>query len=268
MNQLTTQKETIFSIITKSKSQFELALPKGANVDRNVRELVTLVRSNPDLQSCEPMSLMSCALRVMGLGLELNATLGQAYIIPYGRNAQLQIGYKGMIALAKRSGEVASVTARVVYSNDEFYFRFGTDQKLEHSPTLKDRGDMVGVYAIAIFKDGSSQFEVLSKEEVDKIRNTSKMANSLPWKNFYDEMARKTAIRRLFKYLSISVEMNEAIALDEMSDAGKSPNKDAISAESKNIDSVLFDNPQQQEEKKEEPEIDPQWAGMENNLKG
>lgn len=247
MNQLV-KKESIFSIIEKAKPQFELSAPKGANVERNVRALVTLIKATPALQNCDPASLMSCALRVMDLGLELNAALGQAYIIPYGQQAQLQIGYKGMIALAKRSGEVSSVTAREVYSNDKFSFSYGIDDHLHHEPALKDRGELIAVYALAKMKDGGTQFEVLSKDEVDKIRNTSKMKNSMPWTQFYGEMARKTAIRRLFKHLSISVEINEAIAIDELADVAKQPQRNFVEAESKTIDDIVFSNEDEEKE--------------------
>ena len=251
MNQLTTRPETIFSIIEKSKPQFELAAPKGANVDRNVRALVTLLKSTPALQKCEPASLMSCALRVMDLGLELNQSLGHCYLVPFSNQATLQIGYKGLLNLAKRSGEISNITAREVYSNDKFSFCYGTDDSLVHEPSLKDRGELIAVYAIAKMKDGSSQFEVMSKDDVEKIRNTSKMKNSMPWTQFYGEMARKTVIRRLFKYLSISVEMNEAIAIDELADAGiKQPKKDFIEAE-KSIDEIVFQDEPKQEVKDE-----------------
>ena len=252
MTNLPTKKqETIFSIIEKSKPQFELAAPKGANVDRNVRALVTLVKSTPALQKCDPASLMSCAMRVMDLGLELNSALSQVYIIPYGQVAQLQISYKGMLALAKRSGEISNVTAREVYSNDVFSFSYGMEDSLIHEPKLTDRGELVAVYAIAKFKDGLSQFEVMSVEEVEKVRATSKMKNSTPWTLHYGEMARKTVIRRLFKYLSISVEMNEAIGLDEQADRGAQDSKryaEAIPTEGKTLDDELFSDPTAKEE--------------------
>lgn len=263
-NNLPTKKqETIFSIIEKSKPQFELAAPKGANVDRNVRALVTLVKSTPALQKCDPATLMSCAMRVMDLGLELNSALGHAYIIPYGQVAQLQIGYKGILSLAKRSGEVSSVTAREVYSNDVFSFSYGVDDSLIHEPKLKDRGEIIAVYAIAKFKDGSSQFEVMSIDDVEKVRATSKMKNSTPWTQHYGEMARKTVIRRLFKYLSISVELNEAIGLDEQADRGAQDGKrysDAIQTDGKTLDDELFSPPHSQKEEEENP-----FSGLENS---
>ena len=248
----TQQQNSIFSIITKSKPQFELALPKGANVDRNVRELITLIKATPALQKCSPESIMACALRVMGLGLELNLTLGHAYLVPYGQVAQLQIGYKGMLDLALRSGKVKSISAREVYQNDVFNFEYGTEPRITHIPSLKDRGELIAVYAIAFFDNGATHFEVLSKDDVEKIRNTSKMKGSMPWTQFYGEMARKTAIRRLFKYLPISVEMNEAISLDEMSDAGKKIPESFIETEGKTIDDTLFGSSENQETMEEQ----------------
>lgn len=255
MTNLPTKKQdTIFSIIEKSKPQFELAMPKGGNVDRNVRALVTLVKATPALQKCDPASIMSCAMRVMDLGLELNSALSQVYIIPYGQVAQLQISYRGMLALAKRSGEISSVTAREVYSNDVFSFAYGTEDSLVHEPKLKDRGELIAVYAVAKFKDGTTQFEVMSIEEVEKVRATSKMKNSTPWTQHYGEMARKTVIRRLFKYLSVSVEMNEAIGIDEQADRAGQDSKrytDAIPTDGKTLDDEIFSEPQKPVEENE-----------------
>jgi recombination protein RecT len=141
--------------------------------------------------------------------------LGHAYLIPYGRECQFIIGYRGMIDLARRSGEIQSIFSEVVYSNDEFRFEFGLDEKLKHIPARGERGEFVAAYMVAKFKDGGHLIQVMFKNEIDKIRKRSKAANNGPWVTDYDEMAKKTIIRRGFKYLPISIEVARLIEQDD-----------------------------------------------------
>lgn len=213
--QLTVSKQQkVVGMLEQMKKQMALAMPKHISVDRMARIALTEFRKNPKLQECEPLSFLAAVMLCGQLGVEVGP-LGHAYLIPYGRECTFILGYKGMIDLARRSGQIISLTAHTVYENDKFNYAYGLDDKVEHVPALNDRGKLIAVYAIAKLKGGGHQFEVLSKEEIDKIRETSKAKNSGPWVGHYDEMAKKTAIRRLFKYLPVSIEMQKAMAYED-----------------------------------------------------
>lgn len=210
------------------KNQMALAMPKHMTADRLMRIALTEVRKVPALGRCNVQSFMGAIMQCAQLGIEPGAALGHAYLLPFGNgkasdglaNCQLIIGYRGMIDLARRSGQIISLTARTVHANDTFSYAYGLDETLEHVPATGDRGDMTHVYAVAKLKGGGIQFEVMSKADVLKVKASSKAGNNGPWVSHFDEMAKKTVIRRLFKYLPVSIEMTQAVVLDEKADAG------------------------------------------------
>lgn len=227
-------KPTILQMLDQYKGQIAAALPKHLTADRMARIVTTEVRKTPDLLKCDPISLFGAIIQCSQLGLEPGNSLGHAYLIPFYNNktkqkeAQLMIGYRGMIDLSRRSGQVLSINAYEIYASDEFDVVFGTDPSIMHKRDIKTGGigEIVGVYAVAKLKDGGCQFEVMTKAQVDEI-----MAKSLdkidaayrkysPWVNHYNEMAKKTAIRKLFKYLPVSIEIQQAVVLDEQAEAG------------------------------------------------
>lgn len=210
------------------KAQMALALPKHMTAERLMRIALTEVRKAPKLASCDQASFLGAIMQCAQLGLEPGGALGHAYLLPFdnkkqGRtDVQFIIGYRGMIDLARRSGQILSIEARVVYAADKFTVRFGLDSSLEHEPDLENanRGAMRFVYAVAKLKDGGTQFEVMSRAEIEKVRAMSKAGSSGPWVSHYEEMSKKTVIRRLFKYLPVSIEMQSAVGLDEQQEAG------------------------------------------------
>jgi len=216
----------IRSLLEKSKAQIAMALPKHLNADRIIRVAMTSIQRTPKLLDCDPKSLIGAIIQSAQLGLEPDGVLGHAYLIPYGNTVQFIPGYKGLIDLARRSGQVVSIGSHVVYSNEKFSLKFGFDETLEHEPLPPSkRGDRKGVYAVARLKDGSVHFEWLWAEEVETVKAQSlkKMKRpSGPWIDNEDEMWRKTSIRRLAKYLPLSVEFAKAAAVDELADAGVS----------------------------------------------
>ena len=126
------------------------------------------------------------------------------------------LGYRGMASLARRSGDVLSIDAHVVHAKDDFQLTYGLHQDLHHVPDLgDDPGPMTGVYCVVTFKDGSTQFSYMTKSQVDKIRRRSKTSGSGPWVTDYEEMAKKTVFRQVFKWLPISIEAGTATASDE-----------------------------------------------------
>jgi recombination protein RecT len=141
--------------------------------------------------------------------------------LPYGKQVTLIPGYRGLVELARRSGQLSTIYARVVHARDVFHYAMGSDEKIEHVPSDEDEpGDLVAVYAVARFKDGGMQMEVMRKRDIEKIRTRSKSGNSGPWQTDYEEMAKKTVVRRLCKMLPLSPEIAKATQLDEQAERG------------------------------------------------
>lgn len=225
-----TKPKTILGLLSdpKIKHQMAIALPKSLTADRLARIVMTEIRKNPKLETCDQGSFMGALMQCAQLGLEPGGALGHAYLIPFENRkkgiteVQFIVGYRGMIDLARRSGQIESLEAHAVYENDESDIEFGLGSKLVHKPNFEadDRGAMKLVYAIAKLKGGGVQFEVMSKKEIDKIKAMSRAGSYGPWVDHYDQMALKTVIRRLFKYLPVSIEMTKAVTLDEQAESG------------------------------------------------
>ncbi len=224
--------------IIKSKSfqeQMALALPKTMTADRLTRIVMTECRKTPELLKCNRESFLGSVLQCAQLGLEPGSALGHCYLLPFGNgratdglsNCQLVIGYRGMIDLARRSGQIKSISAYVVCEKDDFHYELGLHPDIHHIPAATaDRGAPIFVYAVAQLKDGGVQFEVMSRGEIEKVRQASKAGKSGPWSSHWEEMAKKTVIRRLFKYLPVSIDTVRAIEIDEKSDRGEAVTQD------------------------------------------
>lgn len=218
------------------EGQLAAALPKHGRAERMIRVVLTEVSKNPDLLECTENSMVGALLHAAQLGLDVGSVLGQAYLIPFRNHGRLEVslipGYKGLVKLAYQSGEVGAIRARVVYAKDKFSYGYGLDEYLEHVPYRgADRGPMVAVYAVARIKGvNEAQFVVLERHEVEEIRDKfSKRAKSGPWVDDFEEMAKKSAIRRLCKLLPASVEndaLARAVAADERAEAGLAPDYD------------------------------------------
>ena len=208
----------VANLLAANMKAIQSCLPKHMTPERMCRVALQTIRRTPALMSCTPESLVAAIVEASSLGLELDLR-GQAYLVPYGKNVTLIPGYKGLMDLAYRSGRVTNIYAEVVCENDRFAFALGLAPKLEHTPNLDDRGALKAVYAVARVKDADPAFVVLGKTEIDKIRKASRASGSGPWVQWEEEMWKKTAIRRLCKYLPLSPEIQKAIALDEAADA-------------------------------------------------
>jgi recombination protein RecT len=238
---------TIAGLLTDPtiKAQMAMALPKHMTSDRLARIALTEVRKTPALGKCDQASFLGAIMQCAQLGIEPGSALGHAYLLPFDNRkkgiteVQFILGYRGMIDLARRSGQILSIEARAVYTADKFHVSLGLNPDLTHEPDweAEDRGPLRFVYAVAKLRDGGTQFEVMSRADIEKVRQKSRAGQSGPWVDHYEEMAKKTVIRRLFKYLPMSIEMAGAVEQDERIDINlPQDNPLTIDAETGEID--------------------------------
>ncbi len=210
---------TVFDLIKRMEPEIKRALPKQISPERFSRIAMTAVRNTPQLQACEPISFIAALMQSAQLGLEPNTPLGQAYLIPYGKEVQFQLGYQGMLTLAYRTGEYQSIYAMPVYANDEFEYEYGLNEKLVHKPAEDPQGEPIYYYAIYKLQNGGHGFVVMSRKQIEKHRDkyspSAKKGKHSPWNTDFDSMAKKTVLKQLLKYAPKSVEFASQVATDE-----------------------------------------------------
>jgi recombination protein RecT len=220
---------TVRDLLEKSKSNLSFALPAHIKSEYIIRVVLTSVQRTPELLDCDPFTLLGAVFQAAQLGLVPDGVLGQAYLVPFWnskkRRKEVQFipGYKGLIALARRSNEVSTVGAEVVHEKDLFVYELGIDPKLKHVPTDDaSPGPIVKVYAFAKLKDGGFQTVVMNKRQVDAIRGRSQAAKSdySPWSTDPEWMWKKTALKQLCKLLPASTELQRAISLEDRAEIG------------------------------------------------
>lgn len=213
-----TPEQLVGQYLAKNQKAIESVLPQHMDKDRLARLAFNVIRTNPLLLQSSMPSLMGAVLESAKLGLE-PGVMGQSYIIPFknfkaskaeGRDvyeAQFIIGYRGMIDLVRRSGQIENLEARAVHENDDFEFEYGINSTLTHKPALSNKGATIAYYAVAHFRGGGYSFQVMSREDIEAHRDKySRSKNYGPWVDEFDAMAKKTVLRQLVKYLPISVE--------------------------------------------------------------
>lgn len=213
---------TMKAYITRMKGEIAKALPSVMTPERFTRIVTSAISTTPQLAQTTPQSFLGAMMTAAQLGLEPNTPLGQAYLLPYknhGRlECQFQLGYKGLIDLAYRSGQVTIIQAHEVRENDEFSYSFGLEPTLHHVPARGDRGNVICYYAMFRTKDGGFGFEVMSREDVEAhARQYSKSYGNgySPWSTNFDEMAKKTVLKKCLKYAPLKSDFVRAVASDE-----------------------------------------------------
>lgn len=248
------------------QAQLALALPKHVTAERLARIALTEVRKNPKLMQCDQASFLGALMQCAQLGLEPGGALGHAYLLPFENRqkriteVQFIVGYRGMIDLARRSGQIMSLEARAVYDADEFHVELGLNPDLRHVPAwdTAERGELRFVYAVAKLKDGGTQFDVMSRADVERIRKRSKAGSSGPWVTDFEAMAKKTVLRQLFKYLPVSIELATAVEQDERAAVGQSQDNPLGYLESA---APVEESPALPQAKVQEPVINEQQVG-------
>lgn len=235
-------KEQIAYLLNQKKGELAKMLPKTLSIERLLKVAQIAATTTPALAKCDVPSLVGAIGQCAQMGLEPNTVLGHAYLVPFNvkrkdtngaerwvNSVQVIIGYKGLIDLARRSGQIVSIAAHEVCESDHFELVYGLDEKLNHTPAMGERGKVIGFYAVAKLKDGGYSFEFMSVHQVQEIMKATQSKGKYgPWMDHFVEMGRKTVIRRLAKYLPLSIEFQTAAALDSMAEGGKDQHVDSL----------------------------------------
>ena len=182
------------------RAQFARALPAGVSVERFVRAIETAVQLNPRVLDADRRSLWQAAVECAQLGLMPDRHLGEAFFAIFKGQVQLIPGYRGLLRLARQSGDLAAIDCDIIGGNDEVLLVLGDDSRFEVKPRdWQDRGECIGAFAVGRFKDGMKQRVVLNRDKIERARRQNPKSNEpgSPWQTDYDEMAKKTALRRL-----------------------------------------------------------------------
>jgi recombination protein RecT len=227
------QSTQIGTLFDQYKVQIAQALPRHLSADRLIQMVVTLISQNPELKNCSVGSLIGATMQASILGFKPVSALGHCYFVPYNnkkkndqgkdvwvKEVQFQIGYKGYIDLARRSGEIRSIHASGVYKDDDFKYNLGLHPDIKHVPSgkKKEAKNLTHVYAVAHYKDGGYNFIVLTREEVEALRMRNAMQKQGlkgAWLSDYEAMSCAKAIKQLAKYMPLSDEMSRAVLSDE-----------------------------------------------------
>ena len=215
-------KKTMRDYVKSMEGEIAKALPSVITPERFTRMVFTALSSNPKLQECTPSSFLGAMMAAAQMGTEVNTSLGQAYILPYRNHGTMEatyiLGYRGLIDLAYRSGEIKSIQAHEVYENDEFSYEYGLEPKLRHVPAKSNRGEVTHFYAVFVTKDGGYGFEVMSVDDIRAFaRKYSKSfgTDSSPWTTNFNAMAKKTVLKQILKYAPLKTEFVRGLVQDE-----------------------------------------------------
>ena len=232
------------SLLVQARTQIVKYLPRHLDADKMIYVALETVRADSFLRQCEPLSIVQAVLEASQLGLMLGNKLGHAYLAPRRDKkannilkCHLLIGYRGFIALAHRTGKVSSIYPAIVHQGDQFSLKLGTGRQLTHVPVLDPakRSEWIGAYAVLEFRDGRTDFEWMTRQEIEKVKQCSESASEpwSPWRRFEDEMIKKSPIRRMAKRLCLSSEdmtLVEAAVRDEYREMGIEEAQSAIPA--------------------------------------
>lgn len=215
--------KSVKDLIEIRMPEIQKVLPSVISPQQFLRLTLNAIQSTPHLMECTMPSFYGAVMQCAQLGLKPNVN-GEAYLIPFKNNkkggvyeCQFIVGYKGLMLLARRSGEVANIDAQTVYENDEFDLSYGFDPALVHKPYLKgDRGKPVGFYATVMLKDGGKSAHYMTVEDAQKYgKRYSKAYNNSPWMTDFEAMAKKSCLRQVLKYAPMSTDVDGAIRTDE-----------------------------------------------------
>jgi recombination protein RecT len=228
--------------VYKGEAELSKILPKEVEASRFLRISLHAMRRNAQLLQCTPASILQCLLESARLGLEPTGGMGGAWMVPYrqkdgGYQAQLIVDYRGLIRLAIESGYVQSVEAHLVREGDVFEVERGDRPIFRHVPNfVAEPGKVTAAYAIARYKSGGYSAEVMTLDQIEGIRGRSKAGNSGPWITDWNEMARKTVVRRLCKYVPMGAKVQRAMQIeDDAEDMGIDADAEVLSTKADSV---------------------------------
>jgi recombination protein RecT len=197
--------------LANMKKQFESLLPKTVPADRFMRTAVMAIENNPSLlEKCDRASLYTACKLAAQDGLVIDGR--EAAVVPFKGQAKYMPMVTGIIKRARNSGDIASITPAIVYENDEFSIDYGAEQPLVHKMFMGgDRGKAIGAHCVVRYKGGGMDFEWMTEDEIMEVKKCSKQQTSLQWTTFWTEGWKKTVIRRLFKRVPMSSELDRVI---------------------------------------------------------
>lgn len=219
------------------------ALPKDFNRNRFVQNCLALCNDKPELAKINRANVVSGLIKGAVLGLDFYRK--ECYLIPYGSSVQFQTDYKGDIKVVKRwsTRPIKDIYAKVVREGDEFTEKIIDGQpSLDFKPVPFNGGQIVGAFAVVLYEDGGMEYETMSTKDIENVRRSySKAANSKAWQSSWDEMAKKTVLRRLTKHISVDIDNAEAQkSWEDGGDADFSPNR--VRAEKSDAIVDVFDD--------------------------
>ena len=176
-----------------------------------------------DIFSKNPASVFSSILTCAELGLSPTSQMGEAWLIPYGKECQFQIGYQGLVKILYRNKDIQNITSECVYENDEFDYSLGLNPTLNHKPAVNERGGLINVYCVVRMKGQESIFKVMSVSELQEYQQLSKAGSKTVWFSKNDPqhwMLKKTVFKQLCKLLPRSLNMTKAVSYDNIIEGG------------------------------------------------
>jgi recombination protein RecT len=230
------EKKGMALILEQMEPEIKKALPETMKSERMIRLALTAFRNNQRLKQCDPYSFVAAVMQASQLGLEPNTPLGESYIIPYGKEATFQMGYKGVLSLAHRTGQYATIYAHEVYENDTFKHELGLHKKLVHIPADVQTGEIKYYYAVYHLINGGYDFVVWSKKKVKihaEMYSRAFKDPKSPWSKNFDSMAKKTVLIELLRYAPKSIEFSQQLSMDNTTkkDVNSEPERVVIDME-------------------------------------
>lgn len=212
----------IVDFLESKRTEIQKVTPANRSVDEMLKMAVIAVTENKRVLECSPVSIYRAFMQTCDLGISMNPVLSEAYLIPYGSECRLQLGYRGWIKLCKESGEVQDIRSVVVYENDEFIETQGLKPDLKHIRANGPRGCPTHVYTVADFYNGYQKFTVMPWSDIQKAKQLSKKGGKInpAWTMWEDEMAKKVPIKRLVKTLTLGPKVARASAIEDRGDDG------------------------------------------------
>ena len=236
--------ETLKTYLAERKGRLQGKLPNNISTDALINQALKACLRSPKLLECSTQSIYTAMLDASELGLEPFTGQQYAFVLPYknkmgGHEAKFMPSYRGMLELARRSGQLLSVESDIIYETDAFEIERGLNPKLKHIPNFlsKERGKEILVYAVVRFKDGGFQFDVMTVHDIEKIRSKSKSPNYGPWVDYWGEMAKKTVLKKVLKTCPMATEYALAKAIEKDNQVDYSDD-DVIDIDTENLDAA------------------------------